>query len=127
MAKTRLSLLTALLLAAVSVALFVGRRLTPGAEAGGPRGDSAWKVTLAAAGELAAGESSVVNARPPDFRHQHVFEERFHSKELRVPTGKKGSHGDRREAVWRRTSMSGRQPYRLSYSFRCVPAIAGIV
>src|SRR3954470_8511275 len=98
MAKTRWSVLTAILLIVLTAAIFTGRQLTLGTDAGGPPGASIWKVTLAATGELPANETLLATARPPDFRHRYIFDERFNSKDLRYPTGKKSStHVERRE------------------------------
>src|SRR5581483_12331356 len=57
---------------------------------------------------------------PPDFRRQHVIDERFSSAEL-AHTIRTARDGGQRRAVWRaRAGATRPQPFRLSYSFRCV-------
>jgi transglutaminase-like putative cysteine protease len=119
MARTWLTVLTAAGLVVVSVALMLTRWAVLGADVDGPRGASTWKVTLVAAGELTRTDASVVLALPPDFRGQHIFDERFASAELTAPAERARSTG-RREAVWRRAHPGGPQPFRLTYSFRCL-------
>jgi transglutaminase-like putative cysteine protease len=120
MTKTGWAVTTALVLAVVSVTLAGVRRYVLGPDIDGRRG-AAWKVTLAVEGRLTSPDATVAVRLPPDFRGQHILDERFQSKELitRMPRGKAG---DRRELVWRRAPMSGKgeQSFRLGYSFRCV-------
>ncbi len=82
MSKTRLTLLTALALLVIGLALFMGRRLLGGAGVGGPRPDFTWVITLVTTGKLTVGDAYLTTVRPPDFRQQHIFDERFRSKEL---------------------------------------------
>jgi 7 transmembrane helices usually fused to an inactive transglutaminase/Transglutaminase-like superfamily len=121
MSKTGLSVITALVLAALAVALHLARRAVFGSEPIGPQGIATWRVTMAATGELASSESSLTTPRPPDFRRQHVFDEKAQSKELLPPRGKKTPQ--RRDVVWRRSSLGQPQPFRLTYSFNCVLGI----
>src|SRR5207248_5759784 len=103
----------------LSGAVFLCRWYAVGGEVEDLRGASAWRVTLAAAGPLAADEKSVTTTRPPDFRHQHIFDESFRSKEL-LHRPAKGKGGTRGGVVWTRAQPAGPQPFLLSYSFRCV-------
>jgi hypothetical protein len=120
MRKTWLSVVTALLLAAVSVALIVGRWHVLGAEVDGIPGASAWKVTLRIDGELAARDGSVAAVLPLDFRGQHITDEAFDRAELTHKVRRRKDAGPRR-AVWqRRMGTAGGQPFHLVYSFRCV-------
>src|SRR5262249_39587553 len=93
MSKTTASLIAALALAVVSVGLAGARRYVLGQEVDGPRGADAWRLTLTIHGTLAPSNRSVVLALPRDFRRQHIFQERFRSKELlaRVPRRKIGA------------------------------------
>lgn len=118
MSKTWLSALTALVLVAASSGIFLARRAALGMEADGPRGASSWRITLVATGELAADETSLSTPRPPDFRRQHIFDERLESQELLPPGGKRNSR--RRDIVWRRSGIGRPQPFRVSYSFQCL-------
>jgi transglutaminase-like putative cysteine protease len=122
MAKTWRSVVTALLLAAGALALFVGRWSLVGSGLHGTHGGAPWRVTLVAVGELSATDASVTTPVPPDFRRQHIFDERFHSGELLKPAAR-GAEPDRREAVWRRAVPSGSAPFRLTYSFRCLTGV----
>jgi hypothetical protein len=121
MKKTWMSVFLACCLAAISVALMVGRRYALSPDLSGPRGINTWKVTLGVAGELTAPDAVLTLMLPPDFRHQHVADERFQSKQLlhRVVQGRETG---RREVVWRRADLPGPgpEPYRLSYTFRCL-------
>jgi hypothetical protein len=116
------SVLTALILVALSTAVFVARWYTQGAELGGPHGEQSWKVTLIAAGRMEARQDSVTLYLPLEFRHQHIYEESFQSRELTHRAAKNKS-SRRREAVWRRRSMGGSQAVRLTYSCNCVTGV----
>lgn len=118
MARTWLSMAMAVVLAGVSLALFVGRHYVEGADSGISAGASTWKVTLVASGQLAAHETSATTLLPPDFRHQHIFDEHFQSKDLMPPRSRRDA--TRAEAVWRRANPMAAQKFRLAYSFRCV-------
>ena len=52
MSRTRLAVVTAGVLVAISAGVFVARRATGGADVGGPPGTSAWEVTLTVRGQL---------------------------------------------------------------------------
>src|SRR5687767_6558908 len=110
MTKTWLSITTALVLAAVSLVLIGARRYILGE--GLPRA-ATWKVTMTAAGEL-RDDASITMERPPDFRQQHIVDERFHSNELTYSVGR-GTNPSRRQVVWRRSSTTSPQPFRTSY------------
>ncbi|HMC63849.1 MAG TPA: hypothetical protein VKI65_02815, partial [Gemmataceae bacterium] len=110
--------MTALGLVALSAGIYLCRSYTVGSDAEQLGGASAWKITLAAAGQLAPNESSLTMALPPDFRRQHVFDESFQSREL-MQRPRKGKHTVRRE-IWWRSAPKGSQAFRLTYSFRCV-------
>ncbi len=121
MSRTALTLLTALALAVLSVALMFGRWYVLGKEVDGTPGTGTWKVTLDVEGELlAAKDPSVMTVLPPDFRHQHIIDETFASRELshEIRTAKDGGQ---RKAVWLPKLGAKRpQPFHLTYSFRCV-------
>jgi hypothetical protein len=130
MSRTGWSVAVAGLLVAGSVGLAVHRRYVLGDDIAGPPAARTWRVSLVATGDLTLQDQSVTVALPPDFRQQHILEEHFDSsKELAPPrTGKERDRG-RREAVYRRTAGAGKQPYRLTYSFRvqtgvCRPSAA---
>ena len=118
MGRTWLSLTTAIVLIASTVIVFLVRRSTQGTDLSGAPGDISWRVTLVATGALSARETAIHMAVPLDFRHQHIFDEHFESKELFQRNAKNKDPG-RREMVWTRPGASGKQPVRLAYSFRC--------
>ena len=64
----------------------------------GPHGHGTWKVTLVVAGELTAPDAVITTTRPPDFRHQHLFDEQYLSKELLLPALKDRSGNPLRAA-----------------------------
>jgi transglutaminase-like putative cysteine protease len=121
MSRTGLTVVTALALIALSVGLMLGRRSVLGKEIDGTPGSGTWKVTLEVEGELlAAKDPAITTVLPPDFRHQHVIDETFASHELshEIRTAKDGGQ---RKAVWLpRLGAKRPQPFRLTYSFRCV-------
>jgi hypothetical protein len=125
MSRTRLTILVALGLVAVSAGIFFTRRATGGVDIGGPAGVSSWEVTLTAQGRLPAdAETPVVTSAPPDFRRQHVSDESWWSDALvHRPGRSEAAQGtDReREALWKRRPTIGQvDEYRLTYTFRCV-------
>jgi hypothetical protein len=118
--KTWLTIVTALVLSMLSVGLILGRRHVLGPEIDGTPGDSVWKLTLTVEGEMTAPEARVTTVLPPDFRHQHIFDEAFESKELSHVL-RTNREGGQRRAVWRRRQdVPGAQPFRLTYTVRCV-------
>ncbi len=119
MKKTWKSVFMALALAAIAITLMVGRQHALSPDLSGPRGMNTWKVTLVAVGELTANDAALTVLLPPDFRHQHLADERFHSKQL-LHRLTQGRESGRREVTWRRANLAGPEPYRLSYSFRCL-------
>jgi hypothetical protein len=117
MSRTGWSLVVAGALVAISVGLAAGRRyaLGPDADSAGPAGN--WRITLVAAGELGPQDNAVTISLVPDFRRQHVTDERFASKDLTVPRmGRDKEPRTRLEATYRRTKPAGPQPFRLEYS-----------
>jgi transglutaminase-like putative cysteine protease len=122
MSRTGLTLLTALALAALSVGLMFGRWYVLGKEIDGTPGTGTWKVTVEVEGELlAVQDASVTTVLPPDFRHQHVIDETFTSRELahEIRTAKDGGQ---RKAVWLPKLVGAKrpQPFHIAYSFRSV-------
>jgi transglutaminase-like putative cysteine protease len=104
-------------LVALSIGLAAGRRYVLGPDAGsaGPAGN--WRVTLVAAGELGPQDNSVTVSLAPDFRSQHVTDERFASRDLTAPrAGRDKEPRTRQEATFRRTKPAGAQAFRVEYS-----------
>jgi transglutaminase-like putative cysteine protease len=116
MSKTRLTVVTAILIAVISLLLLGLRGYALGDDLRGPRGASSWKITIVASGSLRTEEGTVALSLPPDFRHQHITDEASQSKELSPARGKM----QRREMIWRSARVDkGTQPFLLTYSFRC--------
>ncbi|HEV3118439.1 MAG TPA: 7TM domain-containing protein [Gemmataceae bacterium] len=118
MGRTWRSVITALFLVGISLGIFFVRRATQGANIGGPPGDVTWKVTLVATGKVGARPGVLTMALPPDFRHQHIFDERFESKEL-LHRMVKAKDPARRHVAWRKAGVAGDAQARLTYSFLC--------
>jgi hypothetical protein len=119
MSKTAASVVAALVLVAVSAGVAATRRYVLGPEIDGPRGAGAWRVTLSADGRLADKRRPVTLTLPPDFRHQHIFQERFRSKELAAHQTRR-KQGAPRKAQWRPRGPEPVRDYRLQYSFYCL-------
>jgi hypothetical protein len=120
MSKTWLSVLTALILVAMSAALLLWRSYTLGDEISGLAGTSTWKVTLEVEGDVTARDVSVTTVLPLDFRRQHVSDELFESQEL-VHRQQKSQSYRPRLAIWQRRPGVGRPAhFQLAYTFRCV-------
>ena len=123
MSRTRLTVLVALGLVIVSVAIFFTRRATGGTDIGGPAGVSSWEVTLTARGPLPKRDTVIITSAPHDFRHQHVYDEFRNSNELVHREGRAEAARTEREqeTTWKRRSMVGNGgDYELTYRFRCV-------
>src|SRR5262245_55104632 len=112
MSRTRLSVLTALALVVLAVAVYFARLQTGGASVEGPSGASTWEVTLTARGRLPGGkDGTIVTAAPPDFRRQHIYDERFASAELLHREGRADTarSGATRDIIWKsRPAAAGR-------------------
>jgi len=122
MSRTRLAILTALVLIAFSTAVFFTRRATGGADVGGPVGTSSWEVTLTIRGGVdPANHAPVVVSVPSDFRRQHIHEEAWKSDELVRHEGRgTGKDAREREASWKCRPMAtekDRKPFTLAYTF----------
>jgi 7 transmembrane helices usually fused to an inactive transglutaminase/Transglutaminase-like superfamily len=121
MARGWWSWAAALICAGSAVGISVARHVVLGPDLDRPRGAGVWKITWAVTGTL-TDKDAVIQPLPPNFRRQHVYDERYHSKELLHRAGRERNI-DRhdREIVWRRANASkGPEPFRLTYVFRCV-------
>jgi hypothetical protein len=117
MSRTAWSVVVAGVLVAASAGLAAGRWYVLGPELDGSVPGGTWRVTLVAAGELGPQDNSVTVNLAPDFRAQHVIDERFYSKELAVPrAGRDKGPRPRPEATFRRAGGAGPLPFRLEYS-----------
>jgi transglutaminase-like putative cysteine protease len=121
MTRTGWTVTAAVGLVLVATGLNLTRRWLLGADAEGPRAAAAWRITIVAEGQLPAGKASFNQFLPRDFRSQHIFAERFASKDLYHHASRK--RAARRLAIWRRTApdLSEPYPFRITYSFRALP------
>lgn len=120
MSKTMLTVVTALAISVLSLALIMDRWYVLGDEIGGTPGTAVWRVTVEVEGELTTPDASVTTVLPPDFRRQHVLDETFESPALAHKVGTARDGGVRR-AVWKRRADAGQaRRFHLAYSFRCV-------
>src|SRR5262245_50481073 len=99
MSRTTLCLVTAAVLAAVSVGLTIARRSVLGDEVKRPHGPGTWKVTMLASGKTSSTDARLQTATPLDFGHQHIVRENCHSAEManKPPVAR---HPERRQVLW---------------------------
>jgi transglutaminase-like putative cysteine protease len=118
MSRTGWSMVVAGALVAISVGLAAGRRYVLGSDLDGSGPGGSWRVTLVAGGDLGPQDNSVTISLVPDFRSQHVTDERFAYKDLTGPrAGRDKDPRSRLEATFRRSKPAGHQPFRIDYSF----------
>jgi hypothetical protein len=117
MSRTTLCLLTAAVLAALSLGLMAVRTLVLGDEVRGPTGPSCWKVSLLVRGK-STGQARLVTACPLDVGRQQVFQETCRSDELQ-PRSPEGRHADRRRYLWLQRPGTGKEPFQARYDFYC--------
>jgi hypothetical protein len=122
MSRTTLCVLTALGLAGLSVGLMVWRHAVLGDEVKAPRGPGSWKVTLVVRGR-SHGPARLITAAPLDFKHQHIYNEAYHSRELKArPQDNRGparQHPEHRLTPW--SPRPGRKAgqFQVRYEFCC--------
>jgi hypothetical protein len=120
MEKTSLSVVTAIVLVVLSVALLISRWYVLGLEIDGLPGTSTWKVTLKVEGHLTAKDASLTIVLPPSFRRQLIADETFASQGLTHRVRRSTEIRSRKVEWKRRPSVGQDQPFRAVYSFRCV-------
>src|SRR4029079_3725338 len=81
MSRTTLCVLTAGVLAVLSLSLMLARQVVLGDEVKAPAGPGTWKVTLLVTGKC-TGDVKLLTATPLDFGRQHIFNEVCRSEEL---------------------------------------------
>jgi transglutaminase-like putative cysteine protease len=111
MTRTGWTGLMAALLVVCALGVFVTRRATA------DQGGTSWLVTITARGTLEPNQPLYLS-RAPDFRRQHVFNERFTSAELTHHISRK-KYRQGGSATWHSTVPGGVQDFALSYTFRC--------
>lgn len=106
MTKTRLTIITALVLTMVFVALALGRNAAERLAERDQRTRPVWEVTLEANGTFLYADDWITTVRPPAFRQQHIFNERFISKQLIHRKCKPRIPG-RNKIIWRAPELAG--------------------
>jgi hypothetical protein len=104
-------------LVTISIGLAAGRHYVLGPDFDGSGAGGIWHVTLVATGELAPQENAVTVGLVPDFRNQHVLDERFASRDLQAPRARRDKDPRPRADETFRRNPGGKQSFRLEYSF----------
>ena len=98
MSRTRLAILTAAGLAAVTLAVMAARRHVLGPDVERPHGPDTWKVTMLVQGR-STGAAKVVTTTPLDSPRQHVVREQWGGDGLAAKPQGTGAT-DRRSLLW---------------------------
>jgi hypothetical protein len=118
MSRTRLCVLTAIALAAVSAGVMVARRRVLGPEVRLPLGPDTWKVTMLVQGR-SAGDAKLFTAMPLDGPRQHVVAEEWAGDEFSGRPLDRPPTGDRRTLRWDQRPGSAAGPVRVRYDCYC--------
>jgi hypothetical protein len=116
--RTLLCVITAAVLAALSLGLMVVRHQVLGDEVRVPTGPGTWRVTMAVQGR-SQHDGRLMTATPLDFGRQHVVRETCRSQELadKPPDAR---HPERRHVLWAHRGGLPPGPFRARYEFYCV-------
>ncbi len=124
--RTRLTVITALVLVGLAAAITITRYATGGVDVGGMPGSSRWEVTLTARGLSEPGKPFRVEvSNPPSFRRQHVYDEAYESDELAAHEGRGAATRDKPDrkttlhAVAAPMAGAGALPYVVTQRFHC--------
>jgi hypothetical protein len=117
MSRTTLSLLTAGILATVSLTVMAVRHQVMGQEVQAPAGPGTYKVTMLMRGK-SLGNAKVQMLCPLDFKQQHVFREEFVSQEMTEKPAEGHNH-DRRQVLWWQKSPTAKVALEARYEFCC--------
>jgi hypothetical protein len=116
--RTILCVITATILAALSLGLMVLRYRVLGDEVRVPTGPGTWRVTMAVQGR-SQHDGRLMTATPLDFGHQHILRENCRSQEL-VDRPPDARHPERRHVLWSHRGGAPPGPFRARYEFYCV-------
>jgi hypothetical protein len=124
MSRTRLCVITATILAGLSVATIAARLHVLGPEVRLPHGPDTWKTTMLVQGK-SAGDAWLITAVPLDGPRQHVVSEQcvgesFGTRPVDPPPG-----GGRRTVRWTQRPGAPSGPFRVHYVCYCTVAAAG--
>jgi len=117
MSRTKLCLVTAAVLASLSLFLMLVRTLVLGNEIKGLTGAECWKVSLLVRGK-STGQAKLITACPLNIGRQQVFQETCQSDEL-LPRSPDGKSADRRRYHWIQRPGVGKGPFQARYDFYC--------
>jgi hypothetical protein len=118
MSQTRICILTAVILAVLSLGLMIGRCCVLGDEVKMPAGPGTWKVTLSVRGRSQGGDAQLMTATPLDFGAQHILREICQSDEL-LDKPPNVRHPDRRQVLWSPRAGRGEATFRARQEFYC--------
>src|SRR5947208_12350854 len=118
MSRTRLCVVTALALAALSAGVMVARRSVLGPEVRLPHGPDTWKVTMLVQGK-SSGTAELFTAMPLDGPRQHVAGEQCVGEEFTSRPQDPPPAGDRRTAHWVQRPGVAAGPFRVRYDCYC--------
>jgi hypothetical protein len=119
MSRTTLCLVTAAVLAGLSVSLMVCRRHVLGSEVKVANRPGTWKVTMLVRGRAAANDSRLLTTAPVDFGRQHIQGETLRSAAL---SGKPldSRHPERRQMLWTLRPGLSPCPIQATYEFYAI-------
>src|SRR3954469_5727450 len=118
MSRTRLCVITAIALAALSAGVMVARHHVLGPEVRVPLGPDTWKVTMLVQGR-SGGDAKLFTAMPLEGPRQHVVAEEWAGDDFAGRPQDKPSAGDHRTLRWdqRPGTMAGQ--FRVRYDCYC--------
>ncbi len=117
MSRTTLCVLTAAVLAVLSVGVMLLRQQALGNDLQAPAGPNTYKVTMVVTGK-STGDAKLVTACPLDFQRQHIFQEKYDSLEL-IARAVEGRQSDRRQVQWVQRVGTPKGPIQARYEFFC--------
>lgn len=123
MSRTAYCLLTAGVLAAVSLSAIFARRQVLGDEVNLPVDPGTWKVTLVVNGKCGGNAARLLTGTPLDFGKQHVLQEACKSNEL-LPKPTDARHPSRRQVLWLPRGGCQEANFRAHYEFYCTVCMA---
>src|SRR5262245_14661384 len=125
MSRTTLSVVTAVLLAAGSVALMAARRRALGDELYLPGDSAVWKVTMLVSGR-SAGDARLTTAAPLDVGRQHVLRESGRSDEFDLKPAESKSADPQRLLGWAQKPGLPSGSFRARYECYCSVRADGV-
>src|SRR5438874_103565 len=119
MSRTTLCVVTACALAAISVALMIGRYEILGEQVTAPIGPGMCKVTMLVNGKVEGKDAKLQTAVPLDFGRQHISHESYRSQEF-FANPPDARHPGRQHILWTVRPGVKDGAFRAVYQFYCV-------